>query len=62
LTPLRKKLNNTLEKVLKRGKIRDLDEYYIIKDYELDLTNHLSDDQRQLLSEYLSAFEKKHDP
>jgi len=58
----KKEVNNTLEKVFKRSKIRNLDEYYIIKEYELDLTNDLSNDQRQLLSSYLSAFEKKPKP
>ena len=46
-------------KVLKRGKIKNLDEYYIIQELISDMSNGLTEDERQRLSSYIGEFEDK---
>jgi hypothetical protein len=50
-------IKDTRNKVLKRGKIKKLEEYYIIKELVVDLTTELSDQERILLGNYLEKFE-----
>lgn len=47
----------TIAKVLKRGKINTLEEFYIVKEEVIDSTTDLTDDVRSRLDELLSIFE-----
>jgi len=49
----------TQNKVLKRGKIKNLDEYYIVQELISDMSNDLTEDERQRLSSYIREFEDK---
>lgn len=55
----KREVSDTPGKVLKRGKIKNLDEYYIIKEYECDMSNDLTEHDRKVLADCLFAFENK---
>jgi hypothetical protein len=50
---------DTERKVLKRGKIRNLDEYYIIQELLSDVSRNFTEEEFQKLSSYCSEFEEK---
>lgn len=50
---------DTPNKVLKRGKIKNSDEYYIIQELISEMSNNLTEDKRKRLSTYISEFEDK---
>jgi len=50
-------IKDTPQKVLKRGKIKNLDEYYIIKEFLADQTSDISEVDRQQLDKLLWNFE-----
>lgn len=50
-------IKDTPQKVLKRGKISNLDEYYIIKEYLDDLMSEISDTDREKLNTIFVNFE-----
>lgn len=52
-------VNDVPDKVLKRGKIRNLDEWYVIKEVLDDLDSGISHEQRNKLGEYFLEFEMK---
>ena len=52
-------VNETPAKVLKRGKIRDIDEWYVIKEFLDDTDSEISREERQKLEEYFYEFEMK---
>lgn len=49
----------TIEKVLKEKKIRNINQYYIIKEVLDDTASEITRDQRHLLSKFLGDFEVK---
>ena len=49
----------TPQKVLKRGKIKNLDEYYIIKEFLDNQTSDISDLDREQLDRILWTFESR---
>lgn len=53
-------INNTPQKVLKRGKIKNLDEYYVIKEFLDDLTSGISETDRERLGKIFSDFENNY--
>jgi hypothetical protein len=57
LKALKAALKDTLSIVLKRQKINTIDEFYIVKEYAVDLSNDLTLDTRQLLDKYITEFE-----
>ena len=52
-------VNDILAKVLKRGKIRNLDEWYVIKEILDTVDSEISDSDRKRLGEISAAFEIK---
>ena len=52
-------LENTTRKVLKRQKIKTLDEFYTIKEFVNDLSSDLIESERKELSEMLAKFESR---
>ena len=50
-------VHSTLQKVLKRKKIINIDEFYTVKEFVIDLESELTDEERHLLDKYLSEFE-----
>jgi hypothetical protein len=50
-------IHNTVAKVLKRGKISHIEEYYIVKESIADSKNHFSESDRDRLEEICLAFE-----
>lgn len=53
-------IKDTPQKVLKRGKIKTLDEYYVIKEILSDLSTDISIDDRNRLESIISEFEKSY--
>jgi hypothetical protein len=58
-TSFKNNILDTRSKVLKRGKIKNLDEYYIVQEIVSDMSKELNEDERELLSLYLGKFEMK---
>jgi hypothetical protein len=54
---LQSTISDTYKKVLKRAKIKTLDEYYTLKELVIDLTTDIPDEERKLLDQYLTEFE-----
>ena len=54
---LLRQISDSVNKVIKRQKIRNIDEYYIIKDVLDDTVSEISDDERILLESALNNFE-----
>jgi len=52
-------VNDTTTKVLKRGKIRNIDEWYVIKEFLDDTVSEISDEEREILGKYFLDFEMK---
>lgn len=50
-------IQKTINKTLKTKKIKDIDQYYIIKEVLDDTTSDITEDQRQILSKCLGDFE-----
>ena len=48
---------DTVKKVLRRGKIRSLDEFYAVKEMIDDTTSDLTPSDRKFLSNYMGDFE-----
>jgi hypothetical protein len=53
-------VKDTPAKVLKRGKIKDLDEYYIIKEVVDDMAHNVSTEDRKKLNDLFLEFESTH--
>lgn len=56
---LKSLINDTVSKVLKRKAIKNLDEYYIIKDVVIDQASDINEKDRILLDQYFFDFEFK---
>ena len=52
-------VSDTLNKVLKRKSIKNLDEYYIVKEVVLDQANEINEQDKILLDQYFFDFEFK---
>jgi len=50
-------IQKTLKLVAKTGKIKNLDQYYIVKEILYDTVSEISGDERSMLSEYFKNFE-----
>jgi hypothetical protein len=50
-------IGDTINKVLKRKKIKNLDEYYIIKEMVIDQTSDITEEDRAILNKYMGEFE-----
>ncbi len=61
LNSLNSRIRKMIERVIKRKKINNLDEFYTIKEEVIDQTSALNDEERRLLDEYLYNFEFKKD-
>lgn len=53
-------IKDTPQKVLKRGKIKNLDEYYVIKEFLVDMSSELSTDDRNRLDSIFFEFENNY--
>jgi hypothetical protein len=58
-TSFKNNILDTRGKVLKRGKIKSIDEYYIIQEIVADMSNELKAEERERLSFCLGQFEMK---
>jgi len=52
-------VNDTINKVLERKGIKNLDEYYIVKEVVIDQASHITEQDRALLDQYFYDFEFK---
>ena len=52
-------VSDSVNKVLKRQKIKNIDEYYIVKEFIDDTVSDITNDERTLLSKLLADFETK---
>ncbi len=59
LNKLRNFIKNVPAKVLKRGKIKNLDEYYLIKEIIDDMNSGISEREREQLNKLFREFEIK---
>lgn len=50
-------VKDTVIKVLKRGRVKNIDEFYIIKEIVIDQTSTITDNERLLLDKYMTEFE-----
>jgi hypothetical protein len=57
ISMLRSIINDTIEKVLKRERINNYDEYYIIKEIIVDRMSDMNEKDKTLLNSYLFDFE-----
>ncbi len=48
---------NTIKKVLKRGKIKNTEEYYTIKEMVIDQSSSITEEERILLDKYIEEYE-----
>jgi len=59
LLKLQSVVKDTIGTVMKRGSIKNLDEYYIVKEIVIDQTSELSEQDRGRLFQFMGGFEQK---
>jgi len=62
ISELRYRQSASFRRILKRGRIRDETEYYLINGIVVDMANGIPDEERDVLQRLMDAFEKTVSP